>query len=102
MPTIVADPDLPTAAPADPDAAYGTNVSSPAVPPRSGGVTAAINAFGARIAVQLQRLADKDSTSGLRMSQPVDANGFRITNVADSHQLKSLVTRTQAQALLDE
>lgn len=101
MPTIVADPALPAAAPADPGDNMPTGVANPSVPPRSSGVTASINRFGTRVVVQLARLADRDSAEGLLMTQAIDLNGRRIVNVSESNQLLSLVTKAQAEALAD-
>lgn len=100
MPTVVDDPALPTAAPADPDAALGAQSQPKArAPLRSSATTVTLNRFFVRLQAQLSRLADRGD--GIAMERPVDMNGFRITSVGETDQLASLVTRAQAREILN-
>jgi hypothetical protein len=100
MPTVVADPDMPAAAPADPDAALtGTRLPSRAkVALRSSKTTATLNRFFTRVQTQLQRLADRGGD--IALEAPLDMNGQRITGVPETFQLASLVSRAQAREIL--
>lgn len=98
MPTIIEDPGLPPANPADPS---GLDVSDSPVSLRLTDLAGRLNAFGERLVVQLQRLADKSSVEGIQMEQPLDMNHNKIENVGASYQLTSIVPLSLVEDLLD-
>lgn len=95
--TLVDDPAMPAASPADPS---DVTESDGAITLRNTALAVALNRFGSRVETLLQRLADKDASSGILMEQDVDMNHQRITNVGPSYQPRSLIPLSMVEDVL--